>query len=382
MTNPTATAILTVAGLDALVDALRARDFTVIGPTVRDGAVVHAEITGVADLPRGVGDEQDNAHYRLRKRDDEAVFGYTAPAQSWKSVLFPARELLRGSRDDEPAQDGPYALFGVRSCDLAAIAILDRVLTERAAVDVHYARRRAGTFVVAVACTQPGGTCFCASTGTGPEPGTGYDLCLTELLAGGHRFVVAVGSELGGQVLADVGSAPARPEDLAAGSAAVAAAVDHMGRALDTDGLRDLLYDNAEHPQWDDVATRCLACTNCTLVCPTCFCTSVEDVSALAAPPQRLRVWDSCFTTDFSYLHGGSVRGSTSARYRQWATHKLAAWVDQFGTSGCVGCGRCISWCPAAIDLTAEVAAIRAAPRPVTGPRTAAGTTAPAGTKE
>jgi len=368
--STTAPAILTMDGLDELLAALRDRHFTVIGPTVRDGAVVHAEITCVADLPRGVGDEQDNAHYRLRQRDDDAVLGYTAPAQSWKAVLFPARELLQGAGGDEPATGGPYALFGVRSCDLAAIAIHDHVLTRRAAVDVRYAHRRAGAFVVAVACTQPGGTCFCASMGTGPQPEAGYDLCLTELVGGGHRFVVTVGSELGAEVLAEVGPTTATDEDVDAASAAVGAAADHMGRALATDGLQDLLYDNAEHPQWEDVASRCLACTNCTLVCPTCFCTSVEEVSALAAAPQRLRVWDSCFTTDFSYLHGGSVRESTSARYRQWATHKLAAWVDQFGVSGCVGCGRCITWCPAAIDLTAEVAAIRATPRPTAGTRT------------
>jgi sulfhydrogenase subunit beta (sulfur reductase) len=53
------------------------------------------------------------------------------------------------------------------------------------------------------------------------------------------------------------------------------------------------------------------------------------------------------------------VRASTAARYRQWITHKLASWIDQFGTSGCVGCGRCITWCPAAIDITVEAAALR-----------------------
>ena len=133
-----------------------------------------------------------------------------------------------------------------------------------------------------------------------------------------------------------------------------------MGRHLPTDGLRDLLYASAESPHWDDVAERCLACTNCTAVCPTCFCTSVEDVSDLSGDvDERHRVWDSCFSMEYSRLHGGAVRTSTGARYRQWVTHKLASWTDQFGMSGCVGCGRCITWCPAAIDLTAEVGALR-----------------------
>ena len=134
-----------------------------------------------------------------------------------------------------------------------------------------------------------------------------------------------------------------------------------MGRTLDTDGIKELLYGSYEHRRWDDVAARCLACANCTLVCPTCFCATVEDVTDLTGDhAERWRRWDSCFTLEHSYLHGGSVRTSTRARYRQWLTHKLATWIDQFGTSGCVGCGRCITWCPVAIDITAEVAAIRA----------------------
>jgi Fe-S-cluster-containing hydrogenase component 2 len=130
---------------------------------------------------------------------------------------------------------------------------------------------------------------------------------------------------------------------------------------MDTSGIKELLYRNPEHPRWDDVAERCLACTNCTLVCPTCFCGSVEDVTDLVGETaERWRRWDSCFTLDHSFLHGGSVRSSTRARYRQWLTHKLASWIDQFGTSGCIGCGRCITWCPVGIDITEEVAAIRA----------------------
>jgi Fe-S-cluster-containing hydrogenase component 2 len=117
---------------------------------------------------------------------------------------------------------------------------------------------------------------------------------------------------------------------------------------------------NLEHPRWDDVAERCLSCTNCTLVCPTCFCFAVEDVNSLDGErAERTQRWDSCFTLGHSMLHGaGSVRGDTRSRYRQWLTHKLSTWWDQFDESGCVGCGRCISWCPAGIDLTEEVAAI------------------------
>jgi ferredoxin len=134
-----------------------------------------------------------------------------------------------------------------------------------------------------------------------------------------------------------------------------------MGRQLDTGGIKDLLYDNFEHPRWDDVASRCLTCGNCTMVCPTCFCFSITEVTDLAGlQAEQQRSWDSCFTVEHSNLHGGPVRVSGRSRYRQWMTHKLATWIDQFGTSGCVGCGRCITWCPVGIDITEEAAAIRA----------------------
>ena len=368
--------VLLLPGLQLLIDLLRERGWTVFGPTVRDGVVVHAEIESVDQLPRGVADLQDSGSYRLRQRSDEALFGYVVGPQGWKSLLFPAHELLWSGRrtgaevEVEPAEiDAPrLALLGVRSCDLHALGIHDTVLAKRAAADAAYVSRRENNFIIAVTCSDPGGTCFCVSMDTGPVPDKGFDLALTELIdQEGHRFLVQPGSEVGEVILDELSTRAAGDEVLNAARAdreaareVGAAAAQRMGRSLDTDGLRDLLYANAEHAQWDDVARRCLACTNCTLVCPTCFCTSVEDVSDLSgAETQRWRVWDSCFTNDFSYLHGGSVRSSVSSRYRQWATHKLASWVDQFGTSGCVGCGRCITWCPAAIDITAEVGAIR-----------------------
>jgi len=378
-------AVLDLAGLQALIDALRERGYTVLGPVVRDGAVAPSPVTSVDELPRGWGDEQESAFYRLRRRGDDALFGFASGAQSWKPVLFPARQLLwQGRRTDdgftvEESPDAgsrygrpPYALLGVRSCDLHAIGIHDRVLLDRAGADAHYAAARQEAFVVAVACSDPAGTCFCLSMRTGPRPASGFDLCLTEIgtAANGHRLLVEVGSDRGDEILAALPVelvAVADEAHRAAAARVTEVAAARMGRELDTDGLRDVLYAGAESPRWDDVAARCLACTNCTLVCPTCFCTSVDDESDLTGDTaSRVRSWDSCFTGDFSHLHGGSVRASVRSRYRQWATHKLASWIDQFGTSGCVGCGRCITWCPAAIDITAEAAAVRADPGPST----------------
>ena len=362
-----ATVTVTLEGLQSLIDLLDRDGWTVIGPKVVDGVVTHTRIESLDDLPRGTGDEQEPARYRLRPRDDDALFGYAVGPQSWKQALFPARELLRrtpsGDDGERPTTDAPrLALIGVRSCDLHAVAVHDRVLRGRGSVDAHYAERRDQVLIVAVTCSDPAGTCFCDSMGTGPEPQDGFDIALTELLDDtGHRFVARAGTGRGADILGRLATAPTSDADLADAADVVGRATASMGRALDTTDLRDLLYSNADHPQWDDVATRCLACGSCTLVCPTCFCTTVSDTTSLVdGTSERWRVWDSCFTGEFTHLESGDVRSSTRSRYRQWATHKLAAWWDQFGSSGCVGCGRCITWCPAAIDITAEVAAIRA----------------------
>ena len=368
--------LLTVEGLGRLLRTLREDGYTLVGPTVQDGAIVHAEIAGIEDLPAGWTAVQEAGSYRLQRRDDGALFGYAVGQHSWKQRLFVPRLCLlevrkeSGSFTVETEQAPPprLALIGARSCDLHAIGVQDRTFLHGAFVDPDYAARRQQVFVVAVCCGQAGGTCFCASMGTGPRATSGFDLSLTELAGGaGRRFVVDVGSERGRELLRRTQSqgeglaSLASPEDGRQADETVSAAARSMGRALDTSGIKELLYRNQEHPRWDDVASRCLACTNCTLVCPTCFCGSVEDTSDLAGETaERWRRWDSCFTLAHSYLHGGSVRASIRSRYRQWLTHKVASWIDQFGTSGCVGCGRCITWCPAGIDITREVAAIRA----------------------
>jgi ferredoxin len=177
---------------------------------------------------------------------------------------------------------------------------------------------------------------------------------------GPHRLVAEAGSERGAAVLAELPRRDATAADVGAAATAVAGAAEKMGRSVDTDDLPGLLSRNLEHARWDDVADRCLTCGNCTMVCPTCFCSGVEDHTDLTGEhAERVRVWDSCFGIDHSYMHGGAIRPSGRSRYRQWLTHKFGTWHDQFGSSGCIGCGRCIAWCPVGIDVTEELAALR-----------------------
>lgn len=352
-----------------LIDALQKRGYQVVGPTVRDSAIVYEQIDAIEDLPIGWTDEQEGGRYQLVKRHDQAWFGYAVGPHSWKMFLHPsALRLWQAQRGedgfrfhDDPQEIPKYAFLGVRACELHAIAIQDNVFLHGPHVDASYAARRQDVFTIAVNCGQAGGTCFCVSMQTGPQATSGFDLALTEILDGDqHHFVVDIGTDLGADVMRDVPHRTAGAEDLQAAERVIAQTQTQMGRTLDTTGIQELLYHNIEHPRWEDVAQRCLSCGNCTMVCPTCFCTTVEDVTDLTgSQAERWRKWDSCFTQDFSYLHSGSVRTSTQSRYRHWLTHKLATWIDQFGTSGCVGCGRCVTWCPVGIDITEEVRAIR-----------------------
>jgi sulfhydrogenase subunit beta (sulfur reductase) len=358
--------------LEDLLSALRQRGYRVLGPKLRDGAIVYDDLGSAAELPIGWTDEQEPGSYRVRERGDAARFGYAVGPHSWKQYLLPARlRLWRARRDaedgfevleeDDAGDSQPLALIGVRGCELSAIAVQDRVLLGGRYVDPDYAQRREHAFIVAVDCFEPAGTCFCVSMGTGPRVEGAYDLALSEILEGEHRFVARAGSPRGEELLAELPRRDAHAGDVAAADAAIDGAAARMGRTVEAGDLRDLLARNLEHPRWDEVAKRCLTCGNCTMVCPTCFCTSGEEVSDLRSTEvERLRLWESCFAVDHSFLHGGSVRRSGRSRYRQWLTHKFGTWNDQFDSSGCVGCGRCITWCPVGIDVTEELAAIRA----------------------
>ncbi len=373
------------AELGRLFDALRAEGYRVIGPTVRSGAIVYEEVEGPADLPVGWTDEQAPGRYRLVRRDDDACFGYVVGPHTWKAHLFAPREPLFQARrrpdgrlgfDPVLPEEPRTAFLGVRACEVAAIEVQDRVFLAGPRAEPRYAARRERAFLVGVSCLSPGGLCFCVSTGTGPRVDHGVDLAMAELP---DVFLFEAGTDRGRAVLDRLATRPATGEEQRRLDEGLQAARGQMGRTLSTRGLPELLFGNLDHPRWKAVAERCLSCGNCTSVCPTCFCSSSHEESDLAGDAAtRVRTWDSCFSSEHAEIHGVNFRPTIEDRYRQWLTHKVGSWVSQFGVSGCVGCGRCIAWCPVGIDLTEEIAAIRATPSPpatMPSPRVAAAAT-------
>lgn len=364
MTRNLPPAFLNRDAFQSLIDALHADGYDVIAPKVTQEAIVYDEIASVDDLPAGIGDEQRPGHYRLVDRDDAYLFDYVVGPHSWKKYLFPPMQPLSAGQKAEgkwtfqqaPLDTTKRAFLGVRACELAAIAIQDRVFLSEPYVDQGYRSRRENSLLIAVNCTQAASTCFCHSAETGPECQSGFDLALTELDDG---FVIEVGSDRGRAILDQLVTVAISEDQIARAAKRRQQAVDQQSRALPGTNLRDALLSQWEHPHWQEVGERCLGCTNCTMVCPTCFCSTVDDVADLSGDSvSRTRHWDSCFNLSFSRMSHGVPQNKIAHRYRQWLTHKLGSWHDQFDTSGCVGCGRCIAWCPVGIDITEEVKAI------------------------
>jgi len=367
MTRALAPQFLPREQLQQLLDALHHNGHKVVGPQLRDDAIIYAPLKTSAELPQGIEDHHAPGSYRLKDNGSAHWFDWTSTPQGIKPLLFKPRETLwRATRDPmgivhfkDPENDAEkIAVIGARACDLAALKLQDQhFLSVENTPDPFYATRRSNLFIIAINCTRAVDTCFCSSTGDGPKCNDGFDIVMTEL---DHGFVITSGSPQGEQLIKQLALTDADEKQLSAATQRESNATQQQ-RSVPSQNMRDTLFAALDHPQWDDIASRCLSCGNCTSVCPSCFCYSEHAEPTLdGSITEQLREWDSCFTQGHSYMHGITVRHDTKLRYRQWLTHKFAGWHDQYGRSGCTGCGRCITWCPPGIDITQELAILSA----------------------
>ncbi len=356
-----------------LLDALISKGYSLLGPSLQQGAIVYDHFTRVEQLPAGITDSQQPGHYHLHKTQNQRFFSWAAAAQSLKPLCFSPTEVLWQStvssdgdltfsatqsetQSEAQSKTGPIAIIGAKACDLAALDLQDKHFLQQEYIDPYYEKRRNALFLVAVDCSHPADTCFCHSTGDGPAAKKNFDINLIELNDG---FLISAGSARGQLIVDTLALQKANAEQLAEKLAQHKAAIAKQTRGLPACDIEDTLKNRQEHTHWDDIGQRCLACGNCTAVCPSCFCHSEHDKSPLGSPTvSHIRQWDSCFSPGHSYIHGIVIRPESKTRYRQWMTHKFSSWVEQYGRSGCTGCGRCISWCPVGIDVTHELAVL------------------------
>ncbi len=353
-----------ISGLDRLLDLIKSEGYNIIGPVVEDGAVKKGTIKSINDLPQGYTDSQAPGSYTLTyDENNKELFSWAVGPTSFKDYFFPPKQVLFSGKISKDkvtlvqvdAKVSKTCFFGMRPCEVAGMSVLKNVMMGGQYQDPVAADMSQNVLVVATECGFPAETCFCSSFGSGPMASENFDLVITEITNGDNRYLIRSGSDTGYQLLEKLDLQSASPQDFSERDRIIANSTSQMTRSIDTGTVGGLLAENINSPHWAEIAKRCLSCGNCTLVCPTCFCASFEHSNGLSDDFEVTKRWDSCFDTEHSYIHGGYVRSSTSSKYRQWMTHKLSTWVDQFGEMGCVGCGRCITWCPVGIDITEEV---------------------------
>jgi sulfhydrogenase subunit beta (sulfur reductase) len=299
----------------------------------------------------------------LSRMHETALDGPALMPSPKEFLLPPMEQLFRYSAEgvEEALNRLPRVLFGIRPCDVSAIRILDIFFLDETR-DVYYESRRSGTALITLACNQPDPTCFCLGLGTGPFLKTGFDIQLTDL---GDRFLVETGSELGASLTAPYPHIFIEPkssdnDDL---YEARLASQSRFEKRVNLEQVRKRIQAEAVPDTfWESVADRCFECGGCVYNCPVCTCFNVIDRAASTSTGTRMRLWDTCMFKGFTRMAGGVVPAEAKIhRTKRWYHHKLVHWPAQFGTFGCVGCGRCAVSCPGKIDMATVALRIKGA---------------------
>ncbi|HDJ51540.1 MAG TPA: hypothetical protein ENF25_05010 [Thermoprotei archaeon] len=339
-----------IGELRKLFDLLRLKGYRVVGPKLRNNVIRLEELMSFDEMPYGYTDSQSPGRYRLVKSDGES---FRVGPDSLKKYLYPPELVIFSVTKDWKIREPEFyypktAFFGIKPCDMASVLIMDRV--QGAGGDPYYLRARENSIFIVENCLTPGETCFCGTMGTGPEVKEGFDISYT-LIQEDNLVLFRYGSDTGLELLTSLDLEPAPPEIEIKYRRMMREAKEHAQAPFTIDDVPDLLEHSLNDEIWKKVSEKCLGCANCNMVCPTCFCFDVIDEPELDGSSKRVRIWDGCHSYIYAEIAGANLRKDLWARYRHWVLHKFNYWQTQFGTLGCVGCGRCITWCPAGIDL-------------------------------
>ena len=298
-------------------------------------------------------------HYDFVKYDsalsEQQLFNNIRVCTPIKQFLFPMRELAAVFPEPQSApKTEPFALFGLKDCDLKAIKILDCVFDEEDFKDPSYIEHRKNMFIITSDCLEPAKSCCCCLFDGQPFAESGFDLNVAKIKNG---FIIEAGSEKGTQFIdehknlfTDVSSAATAERDQNRTKTKEQLEQNNADYKLDAP-VNEVVENGRESDVFDEEAKKCVECQACTRVCPTCHCFFLYDTK-FADAFAKSKVWDSCFRRDFAAVAGGeNPRKILGDRTKHRLLHKFVYFLDRYGIQMCVGCGRCIDACAGDIEL-------------------------------
>ncbi len=299
------------------------KEYELIGPTRKNGVLTFDRINVPEDL---VLDKQtDYSPKKFFLPPKEAIMGYDK-----KGIISNISKEKRA--------------IIMHPCDANSLLITDRLFLDEMP-DPYYEARRKNTLLVVFKCLKPDKNCFCTSMNTSET--TNYDLYFIDV---GDKYIVSVNSDKGRAITSKSKLfSPVLREGFIK--------VNCEKKLFEPTKLDSKFPDSV----WKEGSDKCLYCNACTIACPNCMCFDIKDVPDLSGESgSRIREWDSCKRPDFTEVAGGFVfRDEKLHRFKHRIYHKLKYYRDRHGRNMCVGCGRCITVCPAGIDFVDIVNKIR-----------------------
>lgn len=287
-----------------------------------------------------------NGNFRRVTDPKEITLNGRNTQRSPKELFFPQTEVMftyqKGNKGEaeRPALTEKRVILGIRPCDVKGMLLLDKLFDNEDYRDPYYIEKREATIIIGLACNNPQETCFCTSLGIQPDSKEGMDVLLREIKGG---YLATGVSKKGEELISSLPDAKGNEKTREVGKPSTSFTIDG--------GLSAKLSERFDDEVWAKISEKCLGCATCTYLCPTCHCFDVQD-EVVGEEGRRIRLWDSCqFPLFTRHTTGHNPREKGRERMRNRIMHKFSYFVNIFGETACVGCGRCIANCPVNFDI-------------------------------